>query len=193
MALVSLSCVFSTFRSSVAAVLGGALGFRACAMGAGVFATGGAVLFAVCGARVVTLGLGPAASTGREVADGTDLTAGCGVRDALVARGEDGAICPRPAQPFKPTIAAAIIQICAADIIFPSPPILRGARSLSAPAVPPAFRRPSAPLVHVLLRCRTRIYSTGTHVPFIWPNKPVRSFISSSYRRARKSVQEMQL
>lgn len=85
MALVSLSCVFSPFKSSVTAVLGEALGFRACAMGAGVFATGGAVLFAVCGAWVVTLGLGAAAGTGGEVADGGDLTAGCGVRDALVA------------------------------------------------------------------------------------------------------------
>jgi hypothetical protein len=75
MALVSLSCVFSPFKSSVAAVLGGALGFRACA-GAGVFATGGAVLFAACGARVVTLGLGPAAGAGRGVADGGDVTAG---------------------------------------------------------------------------------------------------------------------
>src|SRR5215471_16397518 len=116
MALVSLSCVFSPFKSSVAAVLGGALGFGAGAMGAGVFATGGAVFFAACGARVVTLGLGPAPGVGREVADGGDVTAGCGVRDASVAGGGDGAICPRPAQAFSPKIAATIIQICAADI-----------------------------------------------------------------------------
>src|SRR5215471_14532342 len=119
MALVSLSCVFSPFKSSVAAVLGGALGFGACAMGAGVFATGGAVLFAACGARVVTLGLGAAAGAGGEVADGGAVTAGCGGRDALVSGGGDGAICPRPAEAFNPKIAAAIIQICAVDISIP--------------------------------------------------------------------------
>src|SRR5215472_16981065 len=112
MALVSLSSVFSPFKSSVTAVPGGALGFGACAMGAGVLATGGAVLFAACGARVVTLGLGSAAGAGREVADGGDVTAGCGACDPLVAGGGDGAICPRPAQAFSPKKAAAIIQIC---------------------------------------------------------------------------------
>jgi len=95
-------------------------------MGAGVFATGGAVLFAACGALVVvTLGLGTAAGAGREVSDGGDVTAGCGVRDAVGAGGGDGAMCPRPAQAFSPKIAAAIIQICAADISIPFPPILR--------------------------------------------------------------------
>src|SRR5215475_9498733 len=101
MALVSLSCVFRPFKSSVTSVPGGVLDF---------------------GARVVTLGLGSAAGAGREVADGGDVTAGCGVRDALVAGGGDGAMCPRPAQALSPRIAAAIIQICAADISV-SPPI----------------------------------------------------------------------
>src|SRR5215470_5496850 len=101
MALVSLSSVFSPFKSSVTAVLGGALGFGACAMGAGVFATGGPVFLATCGTRVVTLALGLGAGADREVADGGDVTAGCGVRDALVAGGGDGAICPRPAQAFS--------------------------------------------------------------------------------------------
>jgi len=108
-------------------------------MGAGVFATGDAVLFAACGDRVVTLGLGPAAGAGREVADGGDVTAGCGVRDALVAEGGDGAMWPRLAQAFRPKTAAAIIQICAADISIPLPaikqmPVLPG--RLSAPAIP---------------------------------------------------------
>jgi len=61
-------------------------------MGAGAFATGGAVLFAACGARVVTLGLGTAAGSGVRdalVAGGGDVTAGSGVRDALVAGGGD--------------------------------------------------------------------------------------------------------
>ena len=131
MALVSLSCVFSPFKSSVTAALGGALGFGACAMGAGVFATGGAVLFAACGARVVTLGLGTAAGAGGGVADGGDVMAGCGVRDALVAGGGDGATCPRPAQAFSPKIAAAIIQICAADISIPFLTYLADARALN--------------------------------------------------------------
>src|SRR5262245_29194062 len=107
MALVSLSCCFSPFKSSVAAALGGAADFGACAMGAGAFAPGGVVLFAACGARFVTLGLGAVAGAGREVAGGGDVMAGCGVRDALVAGG--GAMCPRPAQAFSPRIAAAII------------------------------------------------------------------------------------
>jgi len=90
-------------------------------MGAGVFATGGAVLFAACG-EVVTLGLDPAAGAGRDVADGGELTAGC---EASVANGGDGAgaTCLRPAQAFSPKIAAAIIQICHADISFS--PLLR--------------------------------------------------------------------
>jgi len=92
-------------------------------MGAGVFTTGGAVFFAAFGARVVTLGLGSAAGAGREVADGGDVTPGCGVRDALVAEGGDGATWPRLAQAFSPKIAAAIIQICAADISIPLPAI----------------------------------------------------------------------
>src|SRR5262245_662680 len=104
MALVSLSCVFSPFKSSVTAVLGGALGFGVCEMGAGVFATGGVVLFAGFGARVVTLGFAPAAGAGRDVVDGGEVTAGCGVRDASGASGGDGAICLRRAQPFSPII-----------------------------------------------------------------------------------------
>ena len=100
-------------------------------MGAGVFATGGAVLFAACGARVVTLGLGTAVGTDREVPDGEDVTAGCGVLDVLVAGGGDGAICPRPAQAFSPKIAAAIIQICAADISIPFLTYLADARALN--------------------------------------------------------------
>ena len=142
MALVSLSCVFSPFKSSVTAALGGAVGFGACAMGAGVFATGGAVLFTACGARVVTLGLGTGIGAGREVADGGDVTSGCGVRDALVAGGGDGAWCPRPAQAFNPKIAAAIIQICGADIIFAFPTYLADARALSELRLwSPLFRR----------------------------------------------------
>src|ERR1700745_2661376 len=113
MALVSLSCVFSPFKSSVTAALGEAVGFGACAIGAGVFATGGTVLFTACGARVVTLGLGTGAGAGSVVPDGGDVRAGCGGRDALVAGGGDEEICPRPAQAFNPKIAAAIIQICA--------------------------------------------------------------------------------
>jgi hypothetical protein len=81
-------------------------------------------LFAACGARVVTLGLGTAAGAGRAVGGAGDVMVGCGVRDALVAGGGDGAMCPRPAQAFSPRIAAAIIQICAADISV-SPPIFR--------------------------------------------------------------------
>jgi len=101
-------------------------------MGAGVFATGGAVLFAACGALVVvTLGLGTAAGAGREVSDGGDVTAGCGVRDAVGAGGGDGAMCPRPAQAFSPKIAAAIIQICAADISIPFLTYLADARALN--------------------------------------------------------------
>src|SRR5262249_9150254 len=136
MALVSLSCVSSPFKSSFTAVLGGALGFGACAMGAGVFATGGTVLFAACGALVVTLGLDSAAGAGRGGADGGEVTAGC--CEALVAGGGDGAICLRPAQAFRPKMAAAIIQICAADISFP-PPILRITVLFSAPAMVPLF------------------------------------------------------
>src|SRR5512138_606842 len=119
MALVSLSCCFSPFKSSTMAALGGAAGFGACAMGAGAFATGGVVLFAARGARFVTLGLGAAAGAGREVTGGEDVMAGCGARDALVAGGV--AMCPRSAQAFSPRIAAAIIQICAADISVSSP------------------------------------------------------------------------
>src|SRR5438477_12465862 len=119
MALVSLSCCLSPFKSSVTAVLGAAADFGACAMGAGAFATGGAVLFAACGARVVTLGLGTAAGAGGGVAEGGDVMAGCGVRDALVAGGGDGAMWPRPAQAVSPKIAAAIIQNGATDIRFP--------------------------------------------------------------------------
>src|SRR5262249_15266692 len=127
---------------SVTAVLGGALGFGAGALGAGVFATGGAVLFAACGCRVVTLGLDPAAGSGRDVADGGKVTAGCGVGDALVAGGGDGSICLRPAQAFSPRIAAAIIQICLADISCPPPS--SGCRcpcSLASRLWFPSFRR----------------------------------------------------
>jgi hypothetical protein len=122
MALVSLSCFFSAFKSSVRDELGGADGFGACAMGAGVFATGGSALIAACGAGVVTLGSGTAARAGRDVGDagGRD-----GARDALVAGGGDGdgGMCPRPAQAFSPRIAAATRQICAADIVSPFPTI----------------------------------------------------------------------
>ena len=98
-------------------MLGGALGSGACAMGAGVFATGDVVLFAACGARVVTLGLDPAAGAGRDVAGGGEVTPGWGVRDASVARGGDGAMCLRPAQAFSPKIAAAITQIVPATLV----------------------------------------------------------------------------
>jgi len=79
-------------------------------MDAGGFATGGTVLFAACGARLVTLGLGTAAGAGREADDGGavtavcvgdvtavcvgDVTAGCGALEAWVAGGGDGATCP---------------------------------------------------------------------------------------------------
>src|SRR5262245_1456793 len=112
MALVSLSCVFSPFKSSVTAALGGAVGSAVCAMGAGVFAAGRRVLFAACGARVITLGLGAAEGAGREVADGGGVTAGCAGCDALAAAGAYGAMCSRPAQAFSAKIAAEIIQIC---------------------------------------------------------------------------------
>ena len=111
-------------------------------MGAGAFAPGEVVLFAACGARFVALGLGAAAGAGREVAGGGDVMAGCGVGDALVAGGGDGAWCPRPAQAFNPKIAAAIIQICGADIIFAFPTYLADARALSELRLSsPLFRR----------------------------------------------------
>src|SRR5438876_9973965 len=104
MALVSFSCIFSPFKSSVRDALGAAVDFGAGAMGAGVFATGGAALIAACRAGGITLGSGSAARcAGRDVGGAADVIAGCGARDALVAG--DGAMCPRPAQAFSTRIA----------------------------------------------------------------------------------------
>src|SRR5262245_20216270 len=103
MAFVSLNCCFSPFRSNVTVSLGAEAGFVACATGAGGFATGGTGFFAACGARAVTFGSGTGAGAGREVAGGGDVTAGCGVPDALVVGG--GATCARPAQVVSPRIA----------------------------------------------------------------------------------------
>jgi len=106
-------------------------------MGAGVFATVvSAFFFAACRAGVVTRGSGNAARAGCDVADTGDVIVGFGAGDALVAVGEDGAVCPRPTQTFSPRIAAATRQICAADINISLHPSLRLPKRLmrSAPA-----------------------------------------------------------
>src|SRR6185369_212706 len=93
MALVSLSCCFSPFKSSVME-LGGAVVLDGCAVGTGVFATGGAAfLFGACGAGVVTVGFDSAARAGGDVADGADVMAcsGAGCGAGVVTVGFDSA------------------------------------------------------------------------------------------------------